>query len=89
MDYHLLALIEQSSESDISSKSEHPSVIPGFQEIQIRGLLTSQVKFSDEIFRASERLSARLIGNPNLKGSVWVGTTSQTTTTESVVTQPI
>ena len=72
MDYHLLALIEQSSESDISSKSEHPSVIPGFQEIQIRGPLAYQVKpkFAHKIFRAGVRLSARLIGNPNLKGSV-------------------
>ena len=76
MDYHLLALIEQSSESDISSESEHPSVIPEFQEIQIGGLVANQAKFVDKIFRAGERLSARLTGNPNLRGSFWVGTTS-------------
>ena len=45
MDYHLLALIEQSSESDISSENEFPTVIPGFQEIHVRGPLANQAKF--------------------------------------------
>ena len=72
MDYHLLALIEQSSESDISSESKYPSVIPIFQEIQIRGPLVNQAKpkFADKIFRARQKLSARLTGNLELRGSV-------------------
>ena len=89
MDYHLLASKEQSSESDISSENKYPTVIPGFQEIQVRGPLGNQAKFADRIFRAGSRWSARLTGNPEHTGSVMVETTSQSTTTESVVTQPI
>ena len=33
MDSHLLALIEQSSDSDVSSGGENSVVISGFQEI--------------------------------------------------------
>ena len=89
MDYHLLALIEQSSDSDISSEGEYSAVIPEFQEIQTKGPLANQAKFADRIFRAGSRWSARLTGNPEHTGSVTVETTSQSTTTESVITQPI
>ena len=89
MDYHLLALIEQSSDSDLSSGGEYSAVIPVFQEIQTKGPLSNQAKFKDRIFAAGSRWSARLTGNPELTGSVTVETTSQTTTTESVVTQLI
>ena len=55
MDSQLLALIEQSSESDLSSEGENSAVIPGFQEIQVAGSLLDQAKFKDWIFRAGSR----------------------------------
>ena len=89
MDYHLLALLEQSSDSDFSSETEFPTVIPRFQEVQERGPLANQAKFKDRIFRPGERWSGRLTRNPELTGSVTVETTTQTTTTVSVVNQPL
>ena len=64
MDYHLLALIEQRSDLDISSEGEFSTVILGFQEIQTEGHLVNQAKFLERIFKAGSRWSARLTGNP-------------------------
>ena len=90
MEIHLLALIEQSSDSDLSSGDENSVVISGFQEIQAQGSLHNQAKFKDRLFQAGSRWSGRLSGNPEYRGSITVETTSQSTTTESVVaTQPI
>ena len=90
MDSHLLALIEQSSDSDLSSGGENSVVISGFQEIQAQGSLHNPAKFSNRLFRAGSRWSGRLTGNPEDRGSIRVETTSQLTTTESVIaTQPI
>ena len=70
MDYHLLALIEQSSDSDLSFGGEYSAVIPVFQEIQTKGPLSNQAKFKDRIFTAGSQCSARLTGNPELTGSL-------------------
>ena len=52
MESHLLALIEQSSDSDLSSGGENYVVISGFQEIQAQGSLRNPAKFRDRLFQA-------------------------------------
>ena len=89
MDYHLLALIEQSDDSDFNSDTELPTVISGLSEIQVRGPLTNQARFKDRQFRPGEIRSGRLTGNPEDRGLVPVGTVAQTSTTESIVSQPL
>ena len=42
MDYHLLAILEQSEESDFDSETEFPTVVSGFSEIQSKGDLVNQ-----------------------------------------------
>ena len=64
MDHHLLALIEQSDDSDFSSDTKFPIVISGFPEIQVRGPLVNQAKFEDRQFRPGVVRSGRLTGNP-------------------------
>ena len=85
MDYHLLALIEQSDDSDFNSDTELPTVISGLSEIQVRGPLADQAKFKDRQFRPGEIRSGRLTGNPEHRGLVPVETVAQTSTTESIV----
>ena len=68
MDYHLLALIEQSDDSDFSSDTEFPTVISGFSEIQARGPLVDHAKFKDRPFTPGVIRSGRLTGNPEHQG---------------------
>ena len=89
MDYHLLALIEQSEDSDFSSDTKFPTVISGFSEIQSRGSLVDQAKFKDRPNRPGIIWSGRLTGNPENLGFIPVETTTQTPTTDSVVSQPL
>ena len=89
MDYHLLALIEQSDDSDFNSDTKLPTVISGLSEIQVRGPLANQAKLEDRQFRPGEAWSGRLTGNPEHRGLVLVETVAQTPTTESVVSQPL
>ena len=89
MDHHLLALIEQSDDSDFSSDTKFPTVISGFSEIQVRGPLVDQGRFKDKQFTPGEVQSGRLTGNPEHRGLVPVETVAQTPTTESVVSQPL
>ena len=87
MDHHLLALIEQSEDSDFNSDTEFPTVISGFSEIQVRGPLVNQAKAKK--FRPGVIRSGRLTGNPEHRGLIPVETSSQTPTTDSVVSQPL
>ena len=81
MDYHLLAILEQSEESDFDSETEFPTVVSGFSEIQSKGYLVDQVKFKDKVFRPGSIRSARLIGDPENQGFIPVEVTTQTPTT--------
>ena len=83
MDHHLLALIEQSDDSDFNSDTEFPTVISGFSEIQVRGPLADQAKVKK--FRPGVIRSGRLTRNPEHRGLIPVETSSQTQTTDSVV----
>ena len=87
MDHHLLALIEQSEDSDFSSDTEFPTVISGLSEIQVRRPLVNQAKAKQ--FRPGVIRSGRLTGNPQHWGLNLVETSNQTQTTDSVVSQPL
>ena len=76
MDHHLLALIEQSEDSDFNSDTEFPTVISGFSEIQVRGPLVDQAKVKQ--FRPGVIRSGRLTGNLEHRGLIPVETSSQT-----------
>ena len=89
MDYHLLAILEQSEESDFDSETEFPTVVSGFSEIQSKGYLVDQVKFKDKVFRPGSIRSARLIGDPENQGFIPVEVTTQTPTTNPTVNQPL
>ena len=89
MDYHLLAILEQSEESDFDSETEFPTVVSGISEIQSKGYLVDQAKFKDRTFRPGIIQSSRLTGNPENLGFIPVETTTQTPTTDSVVSQPL
>ena len=52
MDHHLLAIIEQSKDSDFSSDTEFPTVISGLSEIQVRE--GSQKKCKSVVFDQTE-----------------------------------
>ena len=89
MDYHLLALIEQSDDSDFNSDTELPTVISGLSEIQVRGPLVDQARYEDRQFRPGVIRSGRHTGNPQHLGLIPVETSNQAQTTDSVVSQPL
>ena len=86
MDYHLLAILEEPDDSDFDSETEFPTVVSGFSEIQSKGDLINQAKFPDRIFRPGSIRSARLAGDTENEGLIPVEATTQTTTTNSIVT---
>ena len=89
MDYHLLAILEKSEDSDFDSETEFPTVVSGFSEIQSTGDLVNQAKFKDRVFGPGSIWSARLAGNSENRGLIPVEGTTQTTTTNPTVTQPL
>ena len=64
-------------------------MIYGFSEIQVRGPLVDQGKFKDRQFRPGVVRSGRLTGNPEHQGLIPVETSTQTPTTDSVISQPL
>ena len=89
MDYHLLAILEQSEESDFDSETEFPTVVSGFSEIQSKGDLVDQARFKDKVFRPGGIRSARLAGDSENRGFIPVEVTTQTPTTNPTVNQPL
>ena len=89
MDYHLLAILEQSEESDFDSETEFPTVVSGFSEIQPKGDLVNQAKFKDRVFRPGSIRSARLTGDSENRGFIPVEVTTQTPKPNPTVNQPL
>ena len=89
MDYHLLAILEKPEDSDFDSETEFPTVVSGFSEIQPKGDLVNQAKFKDKVFRPGSIRSARLAGDSENRGFIPIEVTTQTTTTNPTVTQPL
>ena len=89
MDYHLLAILEKSEDSDFDSETEFPTVVSGFSEIQSKGDLVNQARFRDKVFRPGSIKSARLAGDTENQGLIPVEVTTQTPTTTPTVNQPL
>ena len=87
MDHHLLAIIEQSEDSDLSSDTKFPTVISGLSEIQVRRPVVNQANAKQ--FRPGVIRVGRHTGNPQHLGLIPVETSNQAQTTESVVSQPL
>ena len=62
MDHHLLAILEESEDSDFDYEYAFPTVVSGLSDIQARGSLVNQarVSFKDKIFRPGVVKSARI-----------------------------
>ena len=51
MDHNLLAILEETEDSDYEYDFNFPTVVSGFSEIQAGGRLVDQVAFKDRVFR--------------------------------------
>ena len=89
MDRHLLAILEESEDSDFDSEYDFPTVVSGLSDIQSRGDLVNQarVSFKDKIFRPGIVKSARISGDTEKQGLISVEVTTQTQTT--TISQPL
>ena len=65
MDHHLLAILEESEDSDFDYEYDFPTVVSGLSDIQSRGDLVNQarVSFKDKIFRPGIVKSAGILGD--------------------------
>ena len=88
MDHNLLAILEETEDSDYEYDFNFPTVVSGLSEIQARGELVNQarVPFKDKIFRPGVVKSARISGDTERQGLIEVTTQTQTTSINQPVT---
>ena len=87
MDHNLLAILEETEDSDYEYDYNFPTVVSGLSDIQSRGELVNQarVSFKDRIFRPGVVKSARISGDTERRGLIEVTTQTQTTS----ISQPL
>ena len=88
MDHNLLAILEETEDSDYEYDYNFPTVVSGLSDIQTRGELVHQarVNFKDKVFRPGLVKSARLSGDIERQGLIEVTTQTQTTSISQPVT---
>ena len=73
MDHNLLAILEETEDSDYEYDYNFPTVVSGFSEIQAGGRLVDQA-FKDKVFRPGIKKSARVAGDTERQGLIEVTT---------------